>query len=154
VVSPPLDRHYIRLVRFPWLTPGLREGRRRALEGRRFRRSPRETEASRLGFEPRTRGSKVSPVAVHRVVWGTVGSTLRAVGVHQVHGMGPPSTAVAVSGAVFGRGRYDRDRLETRLREYSLARACQVQIVPTLSIEHQPRDKGYLDRDCNQEEER
>ena len=43
---------------------------------------------SRLGFEPRTRGSKVRLPAVHGVAWRSLASTARANGVHPLHGLG------------------------------------------------------------------
>jgi hypothetical protein len=55
---------------------------------------------SRLGFEPRTRGLKVSGPLAHGVVLGPLASVPRAVVVHRVYVVGPSVTAVAVSGAV------------------------------------------------------
>ena len=54
----------------------------------------------RLGFEPTTRGLKVSPVAVHGVVSSALVSTSRAVPVHGLHPLVPKLTAVAVTVAV------------------------------------------------------
>ena len=56
---------------------------------------------SRLGFEPRTRGLKVSRGAVHGVVLGHSASVSRAALVHLLHQVGPSVTAVA--GSVAGR---------------------------------------------------
>lgn len=55
---------------------------------------------SRLGFGPRTRGSKVSLSVVHGVLWLRFLSMPRAVLVHEVHAVRPTLTAVAVNVAV------------------------------------------------------
>jgi hypothetical protein len=55
---------------------------------------------SRLGFEPRTRGLKACPSAVHRVIWRPTSATQRGVPIHQVHAIGRSRSAVAVSVAV------------------------------------------------------
>ena len=55
---------------------------------------------SRLGFEPRTRGLKVSVEAVHGIIWRRMAPALRAAAVHWLHRVAPESTAVAVNVAV------------------------------------------------------
>jgi hypothetical protein len=56
---------------------------------------------SRLGFEPRTRGLKVSVEAVHGIIPRRSRSTLRVVAVHRLHHVGP--SAFPVAGSVAGR---------------------------------------------------
>ena len=60
-------------------------------------RGYQERVVSRLGFEPRTQGLKVSVEAVHGVVPRRSRSTLRVVAVHRLHHVGPSTTAVAGS---------------------------------------------------------
>ncbi len=55
---------------------------------------------SRLGFEPRTRGSRVRGLPVHGVILGHLAYTPRVAGVHRLYGVGPTLTAVAVNVAV------------------------------------------------------
>ncbi len=55
---------------------------------------------SRLGFEPRTRGSRVSAGSVHGVPWSASLSRPRGLLVHGLRSMGPSDTAVAVNLAV------------------------------------------------------
>ena len=70
----------------------------------RYRASERkylDIVVSRLGFEPRTRGLKVSRGAVHGVVLGHSASVSRPALLHPLHQVGPDVTAVA--GSVAGR---------------------------------------------------
>jgi hypothetical protein len=70
----------------------------------------------RLEFEPRTRGLKVSPAAVHGVRHGRSTRTARASAVHGLHGIGRRCTVVAVSVAVSDDGSRRRSRLIARRR--------------------------------------
>ena len=53
-----------------------------------------------MGFEPTTRGLKVSSESVHRVLRGPALSMPRVALIHGLHPIGPESTAVAVNVAV------------------------------------------------------
>ena len=59
--------------------------------------SERGIVVSPVGFEPTTRGSKVSVEAVHGVIWRAFLSMPRGAYVHGLHGVGPKTTDVAVS---------------------------------------------------------
>jgi len=84
----------------PWLAAGLADGRRWRASATRAGGFTRDFLEGRLGFEPRTRGLKVSRGAVHGDVWRHIASLPRAASVHPVHRMTLTATAVAVSVAV------------------------------------------------------
>jgi len=82
--------------------------RRKATPARDYPASERRCKGkvvSRLGFEPRTRGLKVSVEAVHGATRGAFTSIPRVELIHRLHHVGPSTTAVAGSVAGKGLGR-------------------------------------------------